>query len=173
MKLKTLTVDFQINGKETEPKGAVFDWAGKYRYALWRRWGPGRALFVIGLNPSTADADIDDPTIRRLLGFAKRDGFEALYMGNVYAFRATDPKKVMAERFPIGYYNPLHLLRMHELAEKTIVAWGIHAKHRDASATLGLLKPSPLYCFGKTKDGDPKHPLYLKANTKIRAFEYA
>lgn len=170
------TVDCPITGNEGQPKGAVFDRRRKYRYALWRRWkAGGSALFVIGLNPSTADEWTDDATIKRLIGFAKRDGFNALYMGNLFAFRARDPKALEKEKYPIGYYNSVHLLRMQKISQQTVLAWGAHAKAAaQADWILRLLEDAkvPLFCFGKTKTGQPKHPLYLKANTKIRIYSH-
>lgn len=170
------TIDFRITGNESQPTGAVFDLKRKYRYALWRRWkAGGNAMFVIGLNPSTADEKTDDATIRRLICFAKRDGFNALYMGNLFAFRATDPKALEKEKYPVGYYNSVHLLRMQDMSLQTVVAWGAHAMVADqAKWVLRLLEgaKTPLFCFGKTKTGHPKHPVRLSARTKIRVFRH-
>src|SRR5882724_4976365 len=85
--------------------GAVLSDCERYRYALWRRWAERPAVLFVGLNPSTADALQDDPTIRRCIRFAKAWGYGALYMGNLFAFRATDPRAMKAEADAVGPDN--------------------------------------------------------------------
>jgi len=87
--------------------GATFSTDRVYRYALWRVWDAALPSFVvIGLNPSTADETENDPTIRRCIGFAKREGCGGLVMLNLFAVRATDPRVMMAHPEPIGPDNP-------------------------------------------------------------------
>ncbi len=83
-------------------KEAVISDCGRYRYRLTRRWGDGPLLSFIMLNPSTADAEVDDPTIRRCMGFARRDGYGGIVVGNLYAFRTTKPKALFAADNPLG-----------------------------------------------------------------------
>lgn len=141
---------------------AVFSDDRRYRYELWRRWAPGAYAMFIGLNPSTADETTDDPTIRRCIGFAKSWGFSALCMTNLFAFRATDPKLMKVEPFPIGGVdNDLALVSLAEAAGIVIAAWGVDGNHRERDAVVRSLIPN-LQCLGTTKGGHPRHPLYLK-----------
>ena len=83
----------EIVHKGTIESGAHFSPCERYRYRLWRCWDASKwKLAIIGLNPSTATHEEDDPTIRRCIGFAKRDGYGGLLMLNLFALRSTDPK---------------------------------------------------------------------------------
>lgn len=140
---------------------AAFSPCFRYRFRLGREWltGQGEVLFVM-LNPSTADAEVDDPTIRRCIGFAQRWGFQRLTVGNLFAWRATDPKELKRVDDPVGLENDYHLTEMSMAAEVTIAAWGVHGLYRDRAQEV-----LPFLCdvehLGLTKDGYPKHPLYL------------
>lgn len=150
-------------------KGAQFSSCRKYRYALWRTWqeGDGHVMFI-GLNPSTADETEDDPTIRRCIGFAKDWDFGGIYMLNLFAFRATNPKNLKKADDPVGPENNSFLTMYHEPAGLNIACWGTHGgfMKRD-QAVIGLLGRENLSCLGITAGGQPKHPLYLKRDTKI------
>ena len=132
-----------------------------YRYALWREWigGSGYAMFV-GLNPSTADEMLDDPTIRRCIGFAKSWGYAALCMTNLFAFRATEPKDMMAAADPIGPGNDAFLQELAPDAGVVVAAWGAHGAYRGRDAEVCRMLPD-LHCLALTKGGHPGHPLYL------------
>lgn len=157
-------------------KGAQLSDCRKYRYALWRTWqGGGRHgdpaehhVMFIGLNPSTADETQDDPTIIRCIGFAKRWGFDGIYMLNLFAYRATSPKDLMKAEDPVGPENNSFLSMYHEPAGLNIACWGAHGvfMKRD-QAVIELLGRENLSCLGITNGGQPKHPLYLKLDTKI------
>ena len=141
----------------------------RYRYVLWRLLdGPGeRPCMFIGLNPSTADEERDDPTIRRCKGFARAWGCDSLIMTNLFAWRATKPKDMKAAEDPIGPENDLWLLRLAKLANVTVAAWGAHGsyQHRDWQIErLGI----EMRCLDTTKNGSPKHPLYIRADTPLR-----
>lgn len=147
---------------------AVVSECGRYRYELGRRWDDGPLLEFIMLNPSTADASADDPTIRRCVGFARRWGYGAIVVRNLYALRATNPEVLLnysGDAF--GPENAHYLGR--DNADCTIVAWGAHA------ATLGwfaagrrIERPDP-FCLGVNANGSPKHPLYVPSiRTPIR-----
>lgn len=144
---------------------ATFSQDRLYRYSLVRRWGCGGACLFIGLNPSTADETQDDPTIRRCIRFAKDWGYDALVMANLFAFRATNPKHLKTANDPVGPDNDYHLGRLHDDASLTIAAWGAHGNfvHR-ADDVCQLL--DKLHCLGLTKSGEPRHPLYMPANTR-------
>ena len=154
----------------------------KYRYTLWREFVTSgdllsheRALETasyvqfIGLNPSTADETKDDPTIRRCIGFAKAWGYGAMCMTNLFAFRATQPEDMKKCLEPVGTENEYYLLETGKKAGLIVAAWGVHGIHlrqnkkvHQAFVSLGL----QLNHLGLSKDGHPKHPLYLKADTK-------
>lgn len=154
-------------------KGAVFSECRRYRYLLWRVWNrlPGkRCVMFVGLNPSTADETEDDPTIRRCIGFAQSWGFDGLYMLNAYAFRATDPKVMLAAADPVGPDNDKALAFYGYESAFVVVAWGARCPLEREREVLGLLGRG-IHCFGLTKQGRPKHPLYLWKHTKPQPFE--
>lgn len=147
---------------------------GRYRYALRRDVPPslngseGTVLFVM-LNPSTADAREDDPTIRRCIGFAERWGYAQLTVANVFALRATNPDQLERAEDPVGPDNEAWLGRLAASATEIVAAWGAHpfAEAR-AIATRELLEErhgGTLSCLGQTQSLAPKHPLYLRADT--------
>lgn len=121
----------------------------------------------IGLNPSTADETQDDPTIRRCIRFTREWGYDGLVMLNLFAFRATDPKVMKAQTEPVGADNDEVLLKASRKVGLVIAAWGTHGEFKGrGDAVRRLLKDCRLHHLGLSKDGHPKHPLYLKADTK-------
>lgn len=136
----------------------------RYRYCLWREWdrtNPRYAVFV-GLNPSTADEVDDDPTIRRCIDYAKRWGYGALCMVNLFAYRATQPKLMKEHVAPVGDDNDFWLLEVVKDAEVVVAAWGTNGTHRGRDKAVMRLLAGRLSCLDKTKEGQPKHPLYLR-----------
>jgi hypothetical protein len=127
------------------------------------------------LNPSTADADIDDPTIRRCMGFARREGYGGVAIANLYAFRATRPVELFRADDPHGPGNA-KTLRDLAAAHKIIVcAWGrlptLAARaHAQRVAAKLARHGAQLYCFGRTAEGAPRHPLYLPLTAPLEAF---
>ena len=124
----------------------------------------------IGLNPSTADETNDDPTIRRCIGYAKSWGFGGIYMLNLFAYRATEPQELKKVTDPIGSENNKFLkyyLNYLSPERLNIACWGMRGAFMNRSETvIELLGINNLSCLGITKDGYPKHPLYLKRNLK-------
>ena len=149
-------------------KDAVIDSTGKYRYSLIRHWEPWKpkVLFVM-LNPSTADANIDDPTIRRCINFAKSWGCGELEVVNLFAYRATNPKELKECEDPIGPENDMHISRAAMGKDKIILAWGTNGSllGRDRQVK-DILYSLHTQCLQQTKDGHPKHPLYVAANVE-------
>lgn len=145
---------------------AVLSPCRTYRYTLWRSWlgGSGHVMFV-GLNPSTADEKLDDPTIRRCMGFAQTWGYAGLCMTNLFAYRATDPADMFAHAQAGGdVIGPENDEWLRDAAGRTsvvVAAWGAHGDflHR-AAAVQKLLLPK-LHYLRLTKGGHPGHPLYL------------
>lgn len=137
---------------------------GVYRYELRRVWGdPDRLVGWIMLNPSTADATTDDPTIRRCMGFARDWGFGGIVVRNLFALRATDPAVLKTHPDPIGPANNYWLL--HAAGDPlTVCAWGVHGVLGGRDAQVGrLLRAGGVHLLhlGLTKGGHPRHPLYL------------
>jgi len=139
----------------------------RYRYALYRTWDEEKSkVLFIGLNPSTADESVDDPTIRRCKRFAFDWGYGGLIMANLFALRATDPKTMMADPAPVGPYNSDWLVRLYREAETTVAAWGNYGGllNRD-KIVMGFLPK--MKCLGLTKQRHPRHPLYVQADTLL------
>ena len=137
----------------------------RWRYWLTRTWDPAQApLVVIGLNPSTADEHVDDHTVRRVVRFAARWGHGGLVMLNAFAWRSTDPKGLVALGVePIGAENDATLVAQCR-GRRVLCAWGVHGTLHDRGAqVLSLIQPvaREVVCLGTTKDGHPRHPLYL------------
>lgn len=152
-----------------EPR-AVLSPCGLYRYKLWRaasRHGSGTCLFVL-LNPSTADSENDDPTLRRCIGFASAWGFARVELANLFAFRATEPDAMIAATDPVGPENDRHVLDAARSAHRVVAAWGSHGTHLGrGDAMRALLAPFAPVMFGLTKNGQPRHPLYLSASAPL------
>jgi hypothetical protein len=151
---------------------AVVSACGAYRYRLERHWDVGEPLVAfIMLNPSTADAEQDDPTIRRCIGFAKAWGFGGLIVGNLFALRTTKPEALYSHRDPIGPDNDNHLAAIVRSAETIICAWGTHGAFRDRGrAFTRRYDEANLAALKVTADGHPGHPLYIAAARQPKAY---
>ncbi|MFN0098680.1 MAG: DUF1643 domain-containing protein [Gemmatimonadaceae bacterium] len=142
----------------------------RYRYALRRVWDPkGKVVLFVLLNPSTANARRDDPTLRRCIGFAKSWGFGGLSIGNLFAYRATDPKRLLSARNPIGPQNDAWLKLLAGEAHLVVAGWGEHGKllARDREVVALIGRPKVL---ATTVSGRPRHPLYLRRELVPRAW---
>lgn len=162
---------------------AVISEDGLYRYVLNRRWSDGPVMPWICLNPSTADHRVDDPSVRRMCGFARREGCGGICVLNEYALRSPNPDALrdaaeVAGIDPAGPENDKWLAGLGELAEiaaayeelviPAVAAWGAHplAAAR-APRVLELIAPLPLVCLGVTRSGAPRHPLYVRSSTPL------
>ena len=152
-------------------KSAVISECGTYRYSLTRRWSPGPVMLFVMLNPSTADAAQDDPTIRRCIGFARREGCGAIEVVNTCAFRATDPAVVRAAAGAgvdvVGPDNATHLQAALARAQRVVVAWGATDVGAPPTVVQALRRHGALSCLGCTRDGSPRHPLYVRADQPL------
>ena len=154
---------------------AVLSNDGLYRYVLTRTWQPEvHRLWFIMLNPSTADATVDDPTIRRCMGFARRFGYGGVGVVNLYAYRATKPADLWKAADPVGPENDSTIGAM--LVERsyfdvpTVAAWGANAKPERVAQVLAMPGAHRLMCLGLTKAGQPRHPLYLRSDAALIPF---
>ncbi|MBD2471715.1 DUF1643 domain-containing protein [Nostoc sp. FACHB-145] len=148
-------------------KTAISD--GNYRYLLRREWDVNHPqITFIMLNPSIADDKKDDPTIRKCIKFANLWGYGSLEVVNLFAYRATKPRDMRQVSEPIGLDNNFYLLKATERAKLVILAWGIHGSflNRDQAVLSLLSNRQPLYCLGRTKAGQPRHPLWLSSFTQ-------
>jgi hypothetical protein len=141
--------------------GAVISRNGLYRYALWRSWEWNRErVMFIGLNPSTADAQQDDPTIRRCIGFAKNWGYGGLLVGNLFAYRTARPETLRCSQNPIGRLNDVWLNRMADEASFILACWGNQGAFKNRDREI-VRKFDKLKCLKLNQSGAPAHPLYL------------
>ncbi len=150
-----------------------------YRYSLGREWAEGpqtpETVAWVMLNPSTADATIDDATIRRCIGFSQREGFGRLLVVNLYALRATDPSELARHPDPVGPDNREHIIRAFHDADLIAAAWGAHpmAKRSVLRLRLHELAPAttPVVSLGRTLDGHPCHPCRLPPSRLFSAYK--
>lgn len=177
--------------------GAQISADGRYRYSLWREWrgthdpanwrwmgvdGAGEPLgyplscLFIMLNPSTADGEQDDPTIRRCVSFAASWKFERLEVVNLFAHRATSPRELLAlgdADDPVGPDNLAAFNAAMVRAGRVVCAWGSNGDHLDQARTaLGWIDGAfdELFALGVTRDGQPRHPLYVRAAAPLIAY---
>lgn len=156
--------------------GAVLDATNTYRYRLWRtisRDKEPRNVVWILLNPSTADAAKDDPTIRRCLGYSRAWGYERMTVVNLFALRSANPKALREHADPVGPENDKHLVYAAHGADLVICAWGNHGSLHNRAAdvrTLLAAEDIPLHCLRVSKTGQPVHPLYQAGSLKPAPF---
>ena len=158
---------------------AAFSDCGRYSYSLERDWtvvgAPPRTVVFIGMNPSVADASVQDPTCAKETGLARRWGFTRYVKGNMLDWRATSPKDLPHEPdIACSIFNLPAILDMVQSAEFVVLAYGvIHKRHAaTVDRTIGALRATgkPLFCLGRNADGSAKHPLYLRNDVDLMAF---
>lgn len=156
-------------------KYATLSPCGRYRYRLHRQWTAGdHNVLWLMLNPSTADATNDDPTIRRCMAFSKAWGYEGMYVGNLYALRSTDPEALRTPPGgidPVGPENHKHLREMAAWADLIVAGWGSHKMATpDVVTAAWKATGKNLWCLGYTKNRSPRHPLYVASATKLEGW---
>ncbi len=169
-----------LSGSPAEPlpvRWAEISPCGRYRYTLGHRWTPGRsalAVFVL-CNPSTADAQRDDPTSRKCDGFAKRWGYAGRIIVNPFAYRATNPRELLHCADPVGPDNLAWLkatIDELDVLGPVVFGWGdalptqLRPKALDILSFIEGTFRSPK-CLGRTKSGQPRHPLMLAYDTPL------
>lgn len=153
---------------------AVYDRTEMYRYYLKRTWDDGLPLVAfVGLNPSTATEQQDDPTVRRCQTYARDWGYGGFLMLNAFALRSTDPRGLRDVRDPVGPENDVFLLMGVKEAAKTVVCWGNHGAVNQRHLQMRkLLQVFNVECFVRTATGFPNHPLYLKKTLRPVPYEW-
>jgi len=165
-------------------KSAEISECGKFRYTLIRKWNKSKSMLNwCMLNPSTANAEQDDPTVRKCIGFAKRLGYDGVRIVNLFALRATNPRELLGVSDPNGPRND-EILSELGLHRSVIVGWGasIGRLHIQTPATwlmdvgrrqMALHPCDCWHCLGFTKSGEPRHPLMLPYSTPLLAWPRA
>lgn len=178
----SITTDFN----HLQRDGAIISECGRWRYALHRRLptaAPRKSCLFLMLNPSTADWRLNDPTIRRDIGFAIDWRCTDLFVGNLFAWRATDPRELEKNNVGDGdIVGPGNMDWVRAMVDVVlnredepgiiVAAWGAGGGYMDQDRTLmGWIPGAPVQCLGHTKEGHPKHPLYLKKTTPLEEFK--
>lgn len=152
-------------------KDAIFSENREHRYFLSRVWdGTLKKIAFIGLNPSTADESLDDPTIRRCVGFAKSWGGGSLYMINLFAFRSTNPKGLLTASDPVGSENDHWISQIVNESDIVVAAWGNHGNFNSRDRQVLGLTNKKIYALSITNKNMPGHPLYLPKNSILLPF---
>ena len=164
-------------------KSAVISECGRFRYVLTRRWADNLPTMIfLMLNPSTADADLDDATIRKCVGFAKIHGCGSIKIINLFALRSRDPKELLTAEDPLGsqywFYLQFTLDSIIQ-GDKLVLAWGCDDTIRRKQSLVDhmnrvrlMVAPYIPRCFGLTQGGAPKHPVMLGYKTPLITFQY-
>lgn len=159
---------------------AVLSPDGVYRYVLRREWADGQCVAFLMFNPSTADASLDDPTIRKCRGFARQWGYGRMVIVNLFTIRSTDPRKVSRTVDPVGPMGDYYTVEALDDARELICAWGCGSHMKGSLAkrpakVLGYIRERhpylPIQCLGRGADGSPRHPLMLGYATKRVPYE--
>ena len=151
--------------------GAIFNDDHRFRYALWRAWErTGDYLLFIGLNPSRAGDVKDDPTVVRLVNFAKSWGFGGLFVGNLFSIVSADPAVLLRKssvELP-GGPNDTAIINMRLISTTVMVGWGDFGRYAGTRpAEVLALVGEPVHCIKMNRSGEPSHPLYLPGNSKL------
>jgi hypothetical protein len=150
-------------------RAAIFSKCNNFRYALSRIWDDSKPLVMcIGLNPSTANADSDDPTIKSLIRILQGLGFGGLQMLNLFALISPDPNALRMCPDPVKD-NDRYIQNISSEFEVIVFCWGNFKQAEYRAKKFKQMFPSAM-CFGKNSRGTPKHPLYLKSNSTLIPF---
>jgi hypothetical protein len=163
-----------ISDRLTVQRSAAVSRCGRYRWWLRRNFdhdGPRTVACFLMLNPSTADARWDDPTIRRCLGFVRAWGYSVLEVRNLFAWRATDPRELLTAPDPTGGARGDRELRAIIDADLVIAAWGAWVPFARDREALTFFRGRRLMCLGRTRNGQPRHPLYVRSTARPEAFD--
>ncbi len=172
---RVVTSTLELQQEAQIHRGAIFSDCKRYRYLLTRKWGDGELLLFIMLNPSTADEKQDDPTIRRCIKYAQRWGYRNLEIVNLFALRSSHPTVMRRDPSPLGPDNPHQIFMAAQRAKVVVLAWGRLATKREKEWADALfrwlhIKDIDTFCLGRTKDGEPRHPLMLKKSAQLEPY---
>lgn len=155
--------------KSSEDRGACISDCGLYRYALWRIWDNSlQQVTWVMLNPSTADHEVDDPTIRRVTSFTRDAGYGGFSVLNLFAFRSPSPRAMKSADDPIGPHNMAYFSGLVADRQDVVAAWGTNGGWMDRDLEImRVLCRNKVMCLGTTKDGYPRHPLRLPKTQEL------
>jgi hypothetical protein len=158
--------------ENTNVSGATISNCKKYRYQLWHIWDESKpkVLFIM-LNPSLAESEKNNPTVKRCINFAKSWGYGGLYVGNLYAYRTAYPKELKKAGYLKGEENIRHLREMGKESELIICAWGVFGVTKSNNTEWVFSLFEKLHYLALSKDEIPRHPLYLKKDLKPIPFK--
>lgn len=176
-----LSEDASLEKGEVLKRAALISRCENYRYWLSRYWDnvpAGDTVCWVMLNPSTASGEVDDPTVRKCIGFSRQWRFGGLYIVNLFAYRATNPRKILEVESPVGEDNSEWLFKIAERSRRVVLGWGgwvgrkdFIVKHRDyiqwVETILRMRCRHKIYQFGLTQNGQPLHPLYVRYETEL------
>ncbi len=159
---------------EVPGKSAIISPCGKFRYTLSRSWSGGAGIVNWCMcNPSDADAELDDPTVRKITAFTRQWGYCGHVVTNGHAYRSPNPKTLPLQPDAVGPDNDEHILREARRASIVVVAWGVNgALNGRNRKVLEILSEAnrPIFCLRKTKDGHPEHPLYIPYSQRLQPY---
>ncbi len=173
---KTLNCEGSLEGdrKDHLERTALFDATGQYRYSLGRRWQPkGPEVAFVMLNPSRADADRDDPTLRACIQFARRWAYGSLVVVNLFGYRTAYPAELRKVADPVGPENDYYLMAAVERSHQVVLAWGNEGCFGGRDRTiLQKLKAhsSKLTYLQLNRSGQPRHPLYVRRDRPLSPY---
>ncbi len=157
-------------GLTDQKRDAWIDPSGRYRYRLDRIWSDRPRIVFVGLNPSTADAHVDDPTLRRCISFATSWGYGALSVVNLFALRSPRPADLLRESDPVGPRNDVFIEEAMAGADRVWVGWGNHGRLNGRGEAFTSRLAVEVWCVGKTRHGQPRHPLYVRGDTLLERY---
>ncbi|WP_193211158.1 DUF1643 domain-containing protein [Luteolibacter marinus] len=153
------------------PFHTVFSPCGRYRHVWFLRWAEGPCVMFIGLNPSRANGHRTDATVKRCIAYAKRWGYGAVRIVNLFAWVATAPAAMMRAANPVGPGNDRHLEQDAAEADLIVAVWGVHGSHLGRDRAIKARFRGRLHALKVNQDGSPAHPLYLR--TDLRPIPFA
>jgi len=163
----SLTLCSKCADRATHSCASISD-DGTYRWELHRRWASECPVVLwVMLNPSTADGDKDDATLRRCIAFSTDWGFAGLAVANLFALRARHPGRLTQHADPVGKHNDTSLARLSATADLVVAAWGSHPMARSRLGGISTLLGANVKCLGLTGLGQPRHPLYLSRQSRL------
>lgn len=154
--------DYEQNGVRSF---ALYSECEAYRYGLARHWAAGPELLYIMLNPSKATEQANDPTIERCQRRAVALGFGAMRIANLFGLRATYPQDLRKAVDPVGPQNDEVVQAWAGEAQQVLAAWGVHGTLLKRGPALSGKLKGRIYHLGLTKEGHPRHPLYVSYKT--------
>ncbi len=154
---------------DDERRHALYSDDERHRYSLSIRWGKGKTVAFIGLNPSTATEKKDDRTIAKLKRWAKANGFGMMVMLNAYSFRSTDPKGLWQVSDPTDEANDVSIGIDCYMSDVVVACWGTNIKSERHSELMDMIES--MKCFHITQHGHPGHPLYLKEPMTLKTYQ--